>query len=78
MTVASAGTQWRNEILTVKEAAAHLHVSKPTVYRMIRDGILVPSESVLRSGRRQIAIPRAEVEHYIAALKTSARRLQNA
>jgi hypothetical protein len=45
---------------------------------MIRDGIIVPSESVLRSGRRQIAIPRAEVEHYIDALKTSARRLQNA
>ena len=75
---AATTANWRNEILTVKEAAMLLHVSKPTVYRMIRAGIIIPSETILRSGRKQIAIPRAEVEHYIDALKTSARRLQNA
>jgi excisionase family DNA binding protein len=68
---------WRQEIYTVKEAAMLLHVSTPTVYRMIRDGILIPSTVAIRSGRRQLAIPRSEVEHYIDALKTSARRLQN-
>lgn len=68
---------WRDEVLTVREAAMMLHVSTPTVYRMIRDDIIRPSGTLLRTGRRQIAIPRAEVEEYINALKTSARRFQN-
>lgn len=71
-------SDWRRDVLTVKEAAALLHVSTPTVYRMIRDEILTPAVNVLGTGKGVIVIPRSEVEHYIESLKTSARRLTSA
>lgn len=71
-------SSWRKDVYTVKEASALLHVSIPTVYRMIRDGILVPSAEVLGTGRRGMVIPRSEIEHYIEALRSSARRLTSA
>lgn len=66
---------WRNEVLTVKEASVLLYVSVPTVYRMIREGILSPAPIPLGTGRGVTVIPRAEIEHYIESLKASARRL---
>lgn len=66
---------WRKDVLTVKEAAIVLHVSTPTIYRMIRDGILVPAPIALGTGRGVKVIPRTEIEHYIDSLKASARRL---
>lgn len=69
---------WRRDIYTVAETATVLHVSVPTVYRMIRHGILQPSIEKLGTGRRGMVIPREEIEHYIESLKASARRLTDA
>lgn len=69
---------WRKDVLTVKEAAMLLHVSTPTVYRMMRDGILEPSMEKLGTGRGVKVIPRSEIAHYIESLKASARRFTNA
>lgn len=71
-------SNWRKDVLTVKEAAMLLHVSTPTVYRMMRDGILEPSTATLGTGRGVKVIPRSEIEHYIESLKASARRFTNA
>lgn len=68
---------WKNEVFTVKEAAQVLYVSTPTVYRMIRDGILTPAPIMLGTGRGVTVIPRAEIEHYITSLTAAARRLTN-
>lgn len=65
---------WRSDVLTVKEASIVLYVSIPTVYRMIREGILTPSPTPLGTGRGTTVIPRVEIEHYIESLKASARR----
>lgn len=71
-------SNWRSEVLTVREAAGLLHVSTPTVYRMLRDGILQSSIKTLGTGKGVTVIPRTEVEHYIESLKTAARRLTSA
>lgn len=70
-------SNWRKDVLTVREAAMVLHVSTPTVYRMIRDGILQASTANLGTGRGVKVIPRSEIEHYIESLKAAARRLTN-
>lgn len=68
-------SDWRKDALTVREAAQALFVSTPTVYRMIRDGILKPAPIPLGTGRGVTVIPREEIDHYINSLKESARRL---
>ena len=66
---------WRKEVFTANECAEILHVSLSTVYRMIKAGILVPTENKIgmRKERGQL-IPKSEIEHYVESLKTSARR----
>lgn len=71
-------SSWRRDVYTVAETAVVLHVSIPTVYRMIRHGILHPSVQRLGSGHRGMVVPREEIEHYIDSLKASARRLTDA
>lgn len=66
-------SKWRNDVFTTKEAAMMLHVSIPTLYRMIRAGILTPADTKLNAGGSRV-IPREEIEHYIESLKASARR----
>lgn len=50
------------EILTVEQTAALLQVSKETVYRHIRDGLLIAS----RIGRGY-RVPRSQVYHLLRA-----------
>jgi excisionase family DNA binding protein len=71
-------SSWRKDVYTAREAAPILHVSVATVYRMIRAGVLQPSDTLHRTGHRGYVIPREEIEHYISSLKQSARRLTNA
>lgn len=75
---AHVSSSWRRDVYTVAETADVLHLSVPTVYRMIRVGILQPSTETLGTGRRGMVIPRAEIEHYIKSLTASARRLTDA
>lgn len=59
------------EFLSASQAGARLGVSRYTVYRMVHDGIL---GAVRRgTGKGRLAIPREEVDHYIAWLKQAAR-----
>lgn len=67
-------SNWRKDALTVREAAQALFCSTPTVYRMIRDGILKPAPIPLGTGRGVTVIPREEIDHYIRSLKESSRR----
>jgi excisionase family DNA binding protein len=51
-------------VMTAREVAAELRISRALVYRMAREGKL-PSTRVTRSQRPQVRFRRAELEEYL-------------
>jgi excisionase family DNA binding protein len=50
MSIQSEKTMWKNELLTVKEVAVHLRLSRVTVWRWCQQGI-IPAVRVGRNWR---------------------------
>ncbi len=50
------------EFLTIRQAAAFLQVSKPTLYRLVRDGKL----TITKASRRASRIPAESVRAFLA------------
>lgn len=51
------------ELLTVKQAAQHLHLTEDQIYNWVRRGRL----RVVKLGHRTMRIPRRELEAFLAA-----------
>ena len=65
MSTQSEGNTWQNELLTVKEVAAYLRVSRVTVWRWCQQGV-IPAFQIGRNWR----IRREDLLHLEDCLKT--------
>ena len=64
--------EFKDRVFTVKEAADHLRVSRPTVYKLINDGELKAFK--IRNNRR---ITGGEIQRFLAERQTEAQTKSN-
>jgi len=63
----------QDELLTVKETAIRLRVSKRTIFRWINEGKI----GAFRTGRRKLVIPESEIINALQPMNDRAREMQD-